>query len=328
MTNSKQTRTGWVIIITFVTMVVEITAGIWTGSMSLLADGWHMATHVGALSITWGTYYLSSQDDFRRRFTFGGGKILSLGAYTSAVVLFMTALWMVAESVTRFVQPVELRPWEAIWVTLGGLVINLISMAILGGHDHSHGGHSHSHSHDHKHNHKHDHKHSHVMVKAPHQHGANCNHDKVEGKDLNMESAYTHVMADAMTSVLALAALGGAIWLGWTWLDPLMGIVGAALILRWGFGLMRAAGQELLDARSDKLAEADVKKFLNSKGLDSSCVHVWQLDSDKLALHLRVNAISSEVPEVKNLRKELLARFPVDHLVLEISTGAADCQLV
>jgi cation diffusion facilitator family transporter len=226
--------------------------------------------------------------------------------------------------VARFLRPVELHPWEALWVTLAGLLINVVSMLILGGHAHSHGN---KHTHDHKHDHSHAHKHSHVMAKPAHQHGSQCNHDH-GGKDLNMASAYTHVMADALTSVLALFALGGAIWQGWTWLDPLMGLVGAALILKWGVQLMREAGQELLDARSDKLAEADVKKFLNSKGLDSSCVHVWQLDAEKLALHLRVNAVSSDVPEVKNLRQELLARFPVDHLVLEVSSGAADCQLV
>ncbi len=317
-------RTAWVIALTTVTMVIEIGAGLWTGSMALLADGWHMATHVGALAITWGSYHLADKADFRRRFTFGGGKILSLGAYTSAVVLFITALWMVGESVHRILHPVELRPWEALYVTVIGLVVNLLSMFLLGGH--SHGGHGHGHGHKHDHGHEHSHGHDHH---CDHDHDHDHKHDPGHahgGQDLNMHSAYAHVLADALTSVLALVALGAAIWKGWTWADPLMGLVGAALILRWGMALMRQAGHELLDGRSDRLAEDDVRRFLVAQGLAAPCVHIWQLDNERLALHLRVGSPAGS-PAPADLRGEILRRFPVDHLVLELSADPADCPL-
>jgi cation diffusion facilitator family transporter len=141
-----------------------------------------------------------------------------------------------------------------------------------------------------------------------------------------MHSAYAHVLADALTSVLALVALGLAIWKGWVWADPLMGLVGAALILNWGVGLMRQAGHELLDGRSDRLAEDDVRRFLVARGLAAPCVHIWQLDNERLALHLRVGTPAGS-PAPDNLRSEILQRFPVDHLVLELSSEPGDCPL-
>lgn len=312
-----RTRTGRVILLTLLTMVVEITAGVLTGSMALLADGWHMATHVGALSITWAGYYLVEHPSFRQRFAFGGGKILVLGAYTSAILLIATSGWMVMESVTRLFYPESIMPKEAMIVTSIGLFVNLLSMWLLGGHDH---GHSHSHSHSHDHGHKH------VMVKtAGHAH---CDHDHDhQSKDLNMASAYAHVLADALTSVLALVALAGALWLGWDWLDPLVGVLGAVLIFRWGLGLVKQSAKELLDAHAARVPPEIVETFLKSIGLKASCLHVWQIDSEKVAMLVRVAPGDRPLPLLADLRAMLIQKFKLDHLVVEMSSTDVSCSL-
>ena len=320
MMNSKhapaRTRTGRVIALTAVTMIVEIIAGLMTGSMALLADGWHMATHVGALSITWAGYYLVDHPRFRQRFAFGGGKILVLGAYTSAIILLITAAWMVVESVTRLFYPEAIMPKEAMIVTTVGLAVNLLSMWMLGGHDHGH---------SHGHNHKHDHKHVHV-----HTHGPQCDHDHAprhEHKDLNMASAYAHVLADALTSVLAIIALAAAWFLEWTWLDPTVGIFGAALIFKWGIDLVKQSSHELLDAHATRVPPIEVENFLKSMGLKSSCLHVWQIDGEKVALLVRVAPGEKPLPALVQLRETLQHKFKLDHLVIEMSSTEIPCSL-
>lgn len=297
MTKSKyidaRTRTERVIILTLVTMIVEIVAGFMTGSMALLADGWHMATHVGALSITWAGYYLVDHPKFRQRFTFGGGKVLVLGAYTSAILLLVTAGWMVVESVSRLIHPENILPKEAMIVTVLGLIINLLSIWLLGvdHHGHSHGDHDHHH------------------------------------QDLNMASAYAHVLADALTSVLALIALAGALWLGWTWLDPMVGVIGAVMIFKWGIGLIQQSSKELLDAHATRIPPKDVESFLTGMGLKASCLHVWQIDGHKVAMHVRVAPGEKALPTLDELRKNILGKFPIDHLVIEMSETEVQCSL-
>lgn len=286
-------RTGRVITLTVVTMVIEIVAGFMTGSMALLADGWHMATHVGALSITWAGYYLVDHPKFRERFTFGGGKILVLGAYTSAILLIVTAGWMVVESISRLIHPENILPKEAMVVTTLGLIVNLLSIWILGT-DHHHG-------HDHN--------------------------DKEHSHDLNMASAYAHVLADALTSVLALLALAGALWLGWTWLDPVVGVIGAVMIFKWGIGLVRQSSRELLDAHASRIPPHKVENFIKEMGLKASCLHVWQIDGQKVAMHVRVAAGSKQLPSLSTLRTNILAEFAIDHLVIEMSETEVHCSL-
>jgi cation diffusion facilitator family transporter len=310
----KRQRTQWVIILTAITMVVEIVAGYWTGSMALLADGWHMASHVGALAIAWLGYYLVDHKKFRDRYTFGGGKVLALGGHTNAVVLLITAIWMIAESVHRLIHPEALKASEAMLVAVIGLVVNLISAMLLQ-HDHSH---SHSHSHKdcdhqkhanlrpvgHAHHHTHDHGHKH--------------------EDLNMAGAYAHVLADAMTSVLALVALGLAQWKGWLWADAAVGILGAIMILRWGWGLLKESSHQLLDEQSADAAP--VEQWLSEQGWSGSCLHLWRVDTETLAMHARLKPVGDVHTELTLLRVQLKNRFHIKHLILEEGTGA-ECEL-
>jgi cation diffusion facilitator family transporter len=309
--HEKRQRTQWVIILTALTMVAEIAAGYWTGSMALLADGWHMASHVGALSIAWLGYKLVDQPDFRTRYAFGGGKVLVLGGYTSAVVLLMTAVWMIAESIHRFLHPEALQAKEAMVVAVIGLVVNLVSALILE-HKHDHG---HGHDHDHC---DHDHKPKHSLVMNPQA-------PKHEHKDLNMAGAYAHVIADALTSVLALVALALAYWKGWQWADPAVGILGAIMILRWGWGLFKESAHELLDGQNEDTAP--VRQWLSEQGWQTSCLHMWKLDSQTLALHARL--AQSEKPsrlDASTLRSRMKQKFHIQHLILEVADGA-ECEL-
>jgi cation diffusion facilitator family transporter len=200
---SGETRTLVVIAITAVMMILEIAAGIFFGSMALLADGLHMGSHASALTISAFAYYYTRRHAHDARFNFGSGKVNSLAAFASAVMLVLFALVMVSESAQRFLSPVPIGFNQALVVAILGLVVNGICLVILGGGEHSHGEHEHGHGDEH---HDHDPKH----------------------KDHNLWSAYLHVAADAMTSVLAIVALLGGKYLGQNWLDPFMGIVGAA----------------------------------------------------------------------------------------------------
>ncbi len=226
----KRQRTQWVILLTSLTMVVEVVAGYWSGSMALLADGWHMGSHVGALTIAWLGYRLADDANFRARYPQGGERILLLGGYTSAVVLVLTAIWMLAESIDRIFHPATIHAQQAMVVAVIGLVVNLASAAILG-HPHEETGPQGHHHHGCSHGHEHDHAHGHEQ-------------------DLNMAGAYAHVIADALTSVLALIALGLSWWQGWDWADPLVGILGALMILNWGQKLLRQSAHQLLGGKS------------------------------------------------------------------------------
>lgn len=244
-------RTLWVVTLTALMMVGEIIAGSVFNSMALLADGFHMATHAGALAVAAAAYAYARRNARNRRFSFGTGKVGDLAGFASALALALVALGIGAESVERVFDPRPVAFVEAALVAIIGLAVNVVSAFWLsGGHDHHHGGHGH---HDHNHNHK-----------ARH-------HDN------NLRSAFVHVLADALTSVLAITALLAGRYLGWVWLDPVMGIVGGIVIAAWAWNLMRDTAAVLLDT-TDQHLEREVRQEVEREGdAHITDLHVWRL---------------------------------------------------
>jgi cation diffusion facilitator family transporter len=235
-------KTVWVVWLTAITMVVEIIFGWLTGSMALLADGFHMATHAGALAVAAAAYRYARRHARNPRFTFGTGKVGDLSGFASALLLGVTALFIAIESGMRFFEPVQVAFGEATLVAVIGLVINLVS-ALLLGHDHSHGdGHGHQHGH----------------------------------ADNNLRAAYVHVLTDALTSVLAIVALLAGRYMGWWWLDPAVGILGAIVIARWAWGLMKDTAAILLDTAEPALM-ARIKELAEAEGATIRDLHVWRI---------------------------------------------------
>jgi cation diffusion facilitator family transporter len=256
----NEKRTLWVIILTLVMMVVEVVTGHLTGSMALLADGYHMASHAGALGISYLVYRLAKSETLKQKLNFGSGKLLPLGGYTSAVGLVFISLWMIIESFERLLNPIAIRFEEAIVVAVVGLVVNILSAFILGfgkdGHGHSH---SHNHNHDHGHEHDHAHDHSHSM------------------EDHNHKGAIMHVLADALTSVLAILALVIGRSYDAIWLDPVIGLVGAFVIIRWAYGLCRVTAWELLDGQPLAASIDEVRSKIESTGIKVIDIHLWKV---------------------------------------------------
>lgn len=261
-----------VMAITLVMMVIEITAGWWFNSMALLADGWHMSSHALAIGLSAFAYAMARRYARDRRFAFGTWKIEVLGGFASAIFLLGVAALMVVASIERIVSPEPIHYKEAIAVAVLGLVVNVVSALILGHahHDHSHGqgqGHGHGHGHDHAHGHGHD-QHDH----ADHGHGHH---------DLNLRSAYVHVIADAATSVLAIVALIGGWLYGWSWLDPVMGIAGAILVAVWAKGLIVQTGKVLLDREMDAPVVAEIREVVETGPEEGDSritdLHVWRV---------------------------------------------------
>ena len=241
--DSHERRTRYVVAITATMMVVEIVAGWWTGSMALLADGFHMATHAGALGVAAWAYSFARKNSDNPRFTFGTGKVGELAGFASAMLLAVFAVGIAVESFQRLLAPADIAYGEAIWIAVLGLVVNLVSAWLLGhGHDHSHGLHAHDHHHGEREHLGHGHS-----------------------QDNNLRSAYFHVLADALTSVLAIAALTAGLYLDWAWMDALMGIVGAVVIGRWSWGLMRDTAAVLVDASSDAALENEIRVLISAE---------------------------------------------------------------
>ena len=253
---SSETRTIIVILITASMMCIEIVAGLAYGSIALLADGLHMASHTAALSISAYAYYFARKRAHDRSFSFGTGKVNSLGGYTGAILLLIFALIMVYESIHRLLKPEDILYNQAILVAVIGLIVNGASMLILGHDEHHHHGHDH-HGHDH---HGHDH------------HG----HDH-HGHDHNLRAAYLHVLADTLTSFLAIIALLAAKFYAWNWMDPIMGIIGAILITKWSIGLLKHSGNVLLDRQGPDHLVKSVEKVIKSMPSKPEIVdlHIW-----------------------------------------------------
>src|SRR5438270_10119469 len=267
-------RTRIVIAITGVMMVVEITAGVLSHSMALLADGWHMSTHVTAFLITAVAYYLARRHASNVRFSFGTGKIGVLGGFASAVVLSVVALLMAGESVRRLFAPLTIHFNEAIGIACLGLAVNL-GCAFLLKDEHDSEGHSHRSAHH---------------------------------RDLNLRAAYLHVLADAFTSVLAIVALTGGKFFGWAWLDPVVGLVGSGVVFSWAYTLLRDTSGILLDRTpsSSDLPE-EIRRAVESDG-DTlvTDLHVWQVGTGKFAA---IVSIVAHRPKSSDEYREMLCGY-------------------
>jgi len=293
--HAAERSTRLVMFLTLAMMVAEIIAGYYYGSMALLADGWHMSTHALALGLSVGAYVLARKYAQDGRFAFGTWKIEVLGGYTSALFLLVVAGFMFYQSAGRLFSPVEIHYDEAILVAVIGLGVNLASAWILGGGDHHH---DHLHGHDH------------------HHHGEEHHHD------LNLRSAYMHVLADALTSVLAIVALiAGKLW-GAAWLDPVMGIIGGVLVSSWAFGLLRDTGRALLDAHMDDPVVEEIRDVVAEVDPDAQItdLHVWRVGKGKYSVILSVHSENSMSPN--QFRDALSIHEELVHITVEINSAA------
>lgn len=283
-------RTRWVVILTAAMMVGEIIVGFATGSMALLADGFHMATHAGALGVAAAAYAYAKRHSANERFTFGTGKVGELAGFASALILLMVALGIAFASVMRLANPVEVAFGEATIVAVIGLAVNIASAFLLSGspgHDHAHGHDDHGHNHGHHHGH---------------------------GHDNNMRAAYFHVLADALTSVLAIVALLAGSYLGWVWLDPVMGIVGAIVISRWSWTLVRDTSAVLLDTADAHLI-AEIRECVEGPGdARITDLHVWRVGPQA---HAAIVSVAG-TPTQNVIRERLKPVHEIAHLTVEM----------
>lgn len=267
-------RTRLVVGLTVVMMVAELVVGTFTRSLSLVADGWHMATHAGALGLSAIAYWYARTRAGEATFAFGTGKVHALSAFTNALLLLLVALAMAGEGVARLLHPEPIRFAEALPVAVLGLGLNLVSFFALhpGDHDHAH--------HDH-----------------------------------NLRAAWMHVAADALTSVTAILALLGGRVFGWTFLDPLMALLGSAVILHWGFGLIRTSARQLLDVAPAPELELTLRERLESFGAVRD-LHVWEIEPGRRSLV--VSLVTTEVHPLDRIRDAILEVAPMHHLTIEL----------
>lgn len=320
----NERKVWWVIALTASMMVIEIVAGSWYGSMALLADGWHMSTHAGAMLIAALAYWYARREARNSRYTFGTGKLGDLAAFASAIVLALIALLIAAESLVRLANPVEIEFTQAILVAFVGLAVNLASAWLLRDEPHHHG-HSHHHDHGGGHHHDHhghhgDHAHdSHHGHHGGHAHHGHAHHGHAE--DHNLRAAYLHVLADALTSVLAIGALLFGRAYGWIWLDPLMGIVGGLVIARWSYGLIRDTSRVLLDAVPEKaeLAE-EIRERLETDGNRIADLHLWQVGPGHHAAILSI--VAQEPQEPMSYKERLRDLTTLSHVTVEVARAA------
>ena len=289
-------NTRWAMALTALMMVAEIAGGWLFNSMALLADGWHMSSHALALGLSALAYAAARRFANDPRFAFGTWKIEVLGGYTSAICLLGVATLMLYQSVERLVSPVAIHYDQAIAIAIVGLLTNLACAWLLRdghGHSHGHAGHAHDEHSTHTHHHHH--------------------------HDLNLRSAYLHVIADAATSVLAILALiGGKLW-GADWLDPVMGIVGAALVTRWAWGLLHETGRVLLDAEMDAPVVDEIRDVIAASPVaaDITDLHVWRVGKGKYSCSLARSAPSEASPD--QFRRQLGIHEELVHVTIELN---------
>lgn len=279
-------RTKYVLILTAITMIVEIIAGSIFGSMALLADGWHMGTHVAAFMITIFAYRYARKHADNPAYAFGTGKVSVLGGFASAIALAVVALVMLVESMQRIIDPHTIQFNEAIAVASLGLFINVISAILLKDehHHHDHGDHHHDH---------------------------------------NLRAAYLHVLADALTSLLAIIALVSGKYFGWDWLDPIMGIVGAVIITRWSYGLLKQTGPILLDGSIEETYKSSIKETIEKDSDNQiSDIHIWKVGANHYAA---IISVVTHFPKSTEYYKELLNDFhKLSHITIEVNACDGD----
>jgi len=284
-TSSAEKRTRKVLVLTGAMMLVEIVAGYFSHSMALVADGWHMGTHVAAFVLAALAYSYGRRHAKNERFTFGTGKVGVLGAFTSAIVLSIIALVIAGESIQRLVTPQTIHFREAIFIAVVGLVVNLMSAFMLKDEPHHHGHAEHGHHHD-----------------------------------LNLKAAYVHVLADTFTALGAVVALSAGYFWGWVWLDPAMGLVGTIVILSWAYTLLRDTGSILLDhvPTSSDLPEV-IREGIEEDG-DSKItdLHIWQVGVNQFAAVISVVAHNPKTPEA--YRQSLRIHEELVHVSVEVQS--------
>lgn len=318
-----EARTRAVLVVTLITMAAEIAGGWWTGSMALLADGWHMGTHALALGVATVAYALARRHASDTRYAFGTWKIEVLGGFASALVLAMVAVGIAFESALRLWHGAPIDAATALWVAGIGLAVNLVSAWLLhgaddaphGGHDHGHHAHDPAHAAAHQHHRHHGHSHAH-HGHAHHDHHPIATADG--GHDLNLRAAYVHVLADALTSVLAILALAAAMWLGWQWLDPLVGVLGAVVIGVWAVGLLRQTAAVLLDREMDHPLVEQIRSAIEADGdARVADLHLWRVGRQQYAA---IASIVADAPHSSADYRARLAAYPaLVHLSLEIN---------
>jgi cation diffusion facilitator family transporter len=285
--HARNERRTWVVVtLTAIMMVGEIMAGWLSGSMALLADGWHMATHAVALGIAGLAYLFARQHAKSSRFSFGTGKFGDLAAFASAIILAMIAVQVAYESVVRLIHPVPIAYREAISVAVLGLAVNVLSAWLLRD------------THDHHHDHGHSHEHHH--------------HDN------NLRAAYVHVLADAATSILAIAGLVVAMSAQWVWADPAVGFIGSIVIASWAYGLIRSSGAVLLDVSADKNLETVIRDRLETKGDRVTDLHVWQVGPGHRAAVISV--VSDQPLAPADYKDRLGGLRGLSHVTIEVET--------
>ncbi len=272
--SQNERKTFVVVVLTAIMMVIEITAGYLTGSMALLADGWHMASHATALGISVVTYRLAKSQSLQNSFSFGAGKFIPLGGYTSAIILALMAFFMAYESIKRLIHPEIIYFDQAIAVAIVGLVVNLVSAFIL------------------KESHHHDHNHDH-----------------------NLKAAYLHVLADALTSILAIMALFLGKYYNSPWMDSFVGIVGSLVILRWAYGLCRETVWELLDGHAKIINRNEIRSALEDEETKVTDLHVWRIAPNAHACEIVIHTSKIKGPDF--YKSKMLSQKSVQHMVIE-----------
>jgi cation diffusion facilitator family transporter len=302
-----ESRTVVVAVLTASMMGIEIAAGVLFGSMALLADGLHMGSHAVALGIAVFAYVYARRHAYDTRFLFGTGKVNALGGFTGAILLALFAAVMAWESLERFWFPVPIAFNQAIAVAVLGLVVNGVSVLILGRdepeHAHDHGGHEHPHPHHHRH---------HGKAEAGH-------------RDHNLRSAYLHVLADTLTSVFAIVSLLAGKYFGWIWMDPLMGIVGAVMVAIWSRGLLQVTGRVLLDMRVSEELEAAVRGDLeNEPGVRVTDLHIWSIGP---GIHAAAISLVAPDPASAHYYRGLLpGNLGLVHVTIEVQRDTRDSE--
>ena len=274
-------NTLYAMIITISMMIAEIIGGIYFNSMALLADGWHMSSHALALGLAYFAYIMSNRYKSDARFSFGTYKMEILASYTSALSLLVIAFLMIYHSILKFINPESIAYKEAILIAIIGLMVNLICAWLLRS------------SHDHHHNHHH--------------------HD-----DLNLKAAYIHVLTDALTSILAIVALGFGLLFGADFLDPLMGIIGAILVLVWAIGLLKQSGKILLDANMNEPIVSEVVDILRlfRSDIEIKDLHLLKVANDKYTCIISLNSI--DPIDINLIKNELSKHEELVHILVEI----------